>query len=116
MDHDAENYRGYGNCTYSDPYNLEICDDQGKCWHDGASDISGTAEDPAVYISVAVACFASGLCILVGSEAGWQALRVCSSIPVCLDLVIKVGVFYPTNNGFANSYIYQDLEEEQIIM
>jgi RHS repeat-associated protein len=53
--------------------------DKVSCWRDVTPDISGTLEDPAVYISIAFGGWASGLF----STTFWGAATACAANAVC---------------------------------
>ncbi len=61
--------------------------DQFSCWRDVATDISGTYQDPAVYISVAFGGWASGLF----ETSVWGAATACVSNVVCRLLTGMAG-------------------------
>jgi RHS repeat-associated protein len=90
------------------------CDEQ-RCWTDSATDISGTLQDPAVYISVSISCFGTGFCAALTSsitQFGWAA---CAASQTCLNLAKGYGIYYPPNNGYANGYTFQDFAEGQVL-
>jgi hypothetical protein len=55
------------------------CEPSYGCWKDGATDISGTWQDPAVYISLAVGGWASGLF----ETSFWGTATACIGNIVC---------------------------------
>jgi len=88
-----------------------------------ATDVSWTLEDWHTYAFVGVvACLGTGVCEAIGAAAlsgleniGWQALRACASVLVCLELAKQFGIYFPTNDGFAGNTTYTTLRSGQII-
>ena len=79
--------------------------DQVSCWRDVGTNISGTLEDPAVYVSLAFGGWASGLF----ETSFWGAATACIGNPVCRAVTGMAGGagavsqtdYYVTANGQA---------------
>jgi hypothetical protein len=96
-----------------DNSDLEFCDsvlgcenpdagifcDQFSCWFDGATNISGTYQDPAVYISLAFGGWGSGLF----STSFWGAATACIGNVVCTSLTGMAGGAGAANAGNSSS-------------
>ena len=68
------------------------CDASG-CHTDGATDISGTLQDPAVYIAGGSAgCWVSGLCYAMAQSAAWYGLNACLSLAPCRNYLAQNGL------------------------
>jgi RHS repeat-associated protein len=98
-----------------------VADCSDSTWGCG-TDVSGTLQDPAVYLAGGTACLATGLCATLGlaglsglEELGWLALRMCAGNPICLRLAVVAGIYYPPNNGFAGTPSSITLNPSQIV-
>ena len=79
-------------------YSTGVYCDASGCHTDGATEISGTSQDPAIIIAGSVACLSTGLCISLGSAAlsslegsFWGAATSCISNVICSLLTGMAG-------------------------